>query len=113
MQKAKHAGKRAFLNVDRLVIDADTYTVAVLDKLPKDLDPKHVATPQVGDMMVFFGGQSPLSNFHQSVFDHQGVKYKWMEQLLDQSINKKYWLDAIARKLMKGALEPSFLRITA
>ncbi len=70
MQKAKHAGKRAFLNIDRLFNDADTYTVVDLYKLPKDLDPKHVATSQVGDMMVFFGGQSPLSNFHQSVFDH-------------------------------------------
>ncbi len=68
----------AFLNINRIIIDVDTYIVSDLVKLPKDLDPKHVATPKVGDMMSFFGGQSPLSNLHQFVFDHQGVTYKWM-----------------------------------
>ncbi len=67
--------KQAFLNVDTLVIDGRRYTTDDLDKLPPELDPARIATEEVGDMLVFFGGQSPFSNFQKSKFIVNGVIY--------------------------------------
>ncbi len=66
LQRARTMEKQAFLNVDNLMIYGSRYTTDDLDKLPPELDPARIATEAVGDMLVFFGGQSPFSNFHKS-----------------------------------------------
>ncbi len=72
--------KQAFLNVDTLVIDGMRYTTDDLDKLPPEHDPARIATEEVGDMLVFFGGQSPFSNFHKSKFMVNRVIYDCNER---------------------------------
>ncbi len=57
------------------MIDGSRYTTDDLDKLPPELDAAKIATEEVGDMLVFFGGQSPFSNFHKSKFMMNGVTY--------------------------------------
>jgi ribA/ribD-fused uncharacterized protein len=81
LQKARQKGMLAFLNVDTLTIDGKRYTSNDLGKLPTDLDPAKIATKEVGDnMLVFFGGQSPLSNFHKSNFVVNGIEYDCNER---------------------------------
>ncbi len=77
--------KQAFLNVDTLMIDGSRYTTDDLDKLPPELDPARIATEEVGDMLVFFGGQSPVSNFHKSKFMVNGVTYDCNERFYVRS----------------------------
>ncbi len=47
---------------------------------PHELNPAGIATHQVGDMLVFLGGQCPLSNFHKSSFVVDGVCYDCNER---------------------------------
>ncbi len=81
LQRARTLEKQAFLNVDTLMIDGSRYTTDDLYKLPPELDPARIATEEVGDMLVFFGGQSPFSNFHESKFMVNGVTYDCNERL--------------------------------
>ncbi len=80
LQRARSMEKEAFLNVDTLVIDGSRYTTDDLDKLLPELDPARIATEEVGDMLVFFGGQSTFSNLHKSKFMVNGVTYDCNEQ---------------------------------
>ena len=74
--------KKATLSVDRLRIDGIEYTVNTLDKLPAELDPRKIATPQKDDVTVFFGAASPLSNFHKTeIKDQDGLKFTSSEQM--------------------------------
>ena len=70
----------AYIVVDALIIQGRRYTVTDLDKLPPELDPAKLATREVGDMLLFFGGQCTLSNFHMSDFDIDGVMYNTSEK---------------------------------
>ncbi len=71
----------AFLNVDTLVVDNKACNIQNIHTLPAELNPSKIATRAIGDnMMAFFGGQSPLSNFHLLKFNIEGIKYKWNEQ---------------------------------
>ena len=81
MQKAKSLNMSAFLNVDTLIIEETKYTVDDIGKLPSELDPSKIATKEVGDnLLVFFGGQSLLSNFNKSDFVVNDVKYDCSER---------------------------------
>ncbi len=81
MKKARQLGRRAFLNVDALVIDGRSYSVDQIGQLPPDLNPAEIATPSVSDnMRVFFGGQSPLSNFHRAPFTIDDTTYEFSEK---------------------------------
>ncbi len=51
MQKAKPAVKRASINVDRCVMNDDTYTVVDMHKQPENVGSSSVTTTQCGDMM--------------------------------------------------------------
>ncbi len=63
VKRARNNEMKAFL------IDGTKYTIDDLTKLLSELDPAKIATKDVTDnMLVFFGGQSPLSNFHKSKF---------------------------------------------
>ena len=80
LKKAKSLGKEAFLNVDALIIEGNRFTTDDLHKLPTDLDPAKIATPQFGEVFAFFGGQSPLSNFHISHFSVDGRDFDSVER---------------------------------
>jgi len=81
MQKARATDHReAYISMDTLVIDGTRYTTDDLDKLPSDLNPAKIATQEVGNMLVFFTGQSPLSNFYKSDFTVKGQTFDCMEK---------------------------------
>ena len=80
MQKAKALGMEAYLTVDTLVVSGKKYTINDLNKLPIELNPARVATPHIGDIVCFFGGMSPLSNFHMCDFQVDGITYDCEER---------------------------------
>lgn len=53
-----------------------------LNKLPAELTPERVCTPESDLAVVFFTGYSPLSNHHTSPFELDGNKYNNVEQYL-------------------------------
>ena len=71
---------RTYLNGDHLTINGVTYTVDNLDKLPEDLDPRYLATRSEGDVTIFFGNNSPLSNHHPANFTVLDQLYTCSEQ---------------------------------
>ena len=105
LQKALSSGKEAFLNVDTLIIDKMRYTVNDLSKLPRDLHPENIATVELGNMLLFFGGQSPLSNFYKSTFEVQGQNYDWVEQFYVAS-KADYANDKDAKVAVMSAKSP-------
>jgi ribA/ribD-fused uncharacterized protein len=72
--------QRTFINGDRLTINGQHYTVETMDKLPKDLDPRLLATRTEDDKTIFFSINSPLSNHHPAKMVVQGVHYHCNEQ---------------------------------
>jgi ribA/ribD-fused uncharacterized protein len=80
MQSARKIGKFSELQGDRLYIDGKTYTVNTLDRLPPGIDPANSAVNQYGNVIAFFGGQSPLSNFFKCDINIQESSYSSVEQ---------------------------------
>ena len=73
------------LNVDKLVIDGRTYTVAPynnLNKLPKPLQPREAAEKSNDTAVVFFTQGSPFSNFHPAPFVRNNQRYVCNEQYI-------------------------------
>ena len=62
---ARSQGKKATVQVDRLLINSRTYTVDSISQLPMDLQPAKLATKTDGKITAFFRSATPLSNFHQ------------------------------------------------
>ena len=80
MMKARKMDKFAYLKDDKLIIDRKTYSVETLHTLPPELDPVKSATAVYGDVTAFYGGYSPLSNFHECDIHLDGNKYFSVEQ---------------------------------
>ncbi len=74
-QKAKAIGMEAYRTVDTLVVSGKRYTINDLDKLHNDLNPAKIATPHIGDIVCFFGGMSPLSNYYICDFEVDVITY--------------------------------------
>ncbi len=84
MKKANASGKKAFLNVDSLIINDKSYTIDTLNSLPQELNPAEIATPAVGNTRAFFGEHSPLSSFHPAKFTLYGIVYEHSEMYLQE-----------------------------
>jgi ribA/ribD-fused uncharacterized protein len=80
MKLARSKGKFAVLRADKLVVDNTVYTTDALHKLPQDIDPAATATKKHGNVLAFFGGHSPLSNFHTCEVTVQNKVYSSVEQ---------------------------------
>ena len=80
MKKAREMDKFSVVRGDKLIIDQKTYTMDDLYLLPPELDPANCATAQHGDTLAFFGGLSPLSNFHGCNFTIDDKQYVSVEQ---------------------------------
>ena len=79
-QKEEYKGQVA-LKVDRLTIKGKTYTVDNMADIPADINPQKLATDtSVPGMVRFYTKASPLSNFHDSPFTIDGIKYSHVEQ---------------------------------
>jgi len=74
---------KAFLSVDRLIIDDVTYTIKTLYKLPRNLQPATLSQRVDGEgkFTGFYSVSSPMSNFHPADFvDNDGIPFHCSEQ---------------------------------
>ena len=79
-QMAEYRGK-AFINVDKLVLNGQSFSVDQLHRLPEKLQPENVATKTVDDKYVcFWSRDSIFSNFYKSPFVVGDKTYSCVEQ---------------------------------
>ena len=102
MNAARRQNKHAILNVDQLLIEGKPYTVKTLGSLPEDLNPAHIHTPDVGEQSkAFFGGQSPLSNFHIAPFTIGLQRFQHVEQFYQYQKSVYAGDDAIGAAILQ------------
>jgi ribA/ribD-fused uncharacterized protein len=81
LSKALSLKMEAFLTVDKLIVEKKTYTVKNLDQLPAALNTRKLSTVQVSDDIIgFYGGHSPLSNFYEARFTENNQSFDHVEQ---------------------------------
>ena len=79
-QMAEYRGK-AFINVDKLVLNGQSFTVEQLHRLPEKLQPENIATRTVeGKYVCFWSRDSVFSNFYKCPFVVGGKTYSCVEQ---------------------------------
>ena len=101
LRKAISMKKSAFLNVDQLVIDKKTYNVNNLSSLPQELNPAKLATVSINqNLTAFSGAASPMSNFHPSYFELNGLHFLHNEQFYQYHKAKANQDTDTARKIL-------------
>ena len=70
------------LQGDKLIVDGEKYMVSSLGKLPLDIAAFHASEKRDRSTLVFHGEWSPYSNFHQSLFEIDGIKYTTAEHYI-------------------------------
>ena len=81
-QAAKKMGLRAFLKLDKVVIEGKTYGSDNLGDLPQSLQYVVNGCKQSKEAVVFYGERSPLSNFYKTSFTENGITYQSTEMYL-------------------------------
>jgi ribA/ribD-fused uncharacterized protein len=80
MKLARSAGSYSVLRGDKLIIDDKTYSVDTLHHLPPEIDPASACTKKYDNVLAFFGGHAPLSNFFQCNIIIDRKSYSSVEQ---------------------------------
>ena len=78
VKNARKVGSKAYLSVDKLVIDGKRYSYEKIDEVPLIYKPSHTVTE--GNTVIFFTDKSPLSNFYKCKFTINDVSYTSVEQ---------------------------------
>ena len=74
---------KAYIKVDKLILNDHMYTVDQLHRLPQNLQPESISTRIIDDKYVcFWGRDSVFSNFHRSPFTLGGKSYTCVEQYI-------------------------------
>ena len=68
------------LLMDKLIVNGQYYSVSDIDKLPADLNPKHLATVKQENITAFFTEHSPLSNHHPCSLSVEDQHFTSVEQ---------------------------------
>ena len=71
---------KARLLMDKLIVNGQYYSVSDIDKLPADLNPKHLATVKQENITAFFTEHSPLSNHHPCSLSVEDQHFTSVEQ---------------------------------
>ena len=87
---------------DRLVICGRTYTLENLQQLPDDLNCFNVTCKEDNQCLGFFGGLNPLSNFHTTPFQVDGIEYFSSEQFI-QAKKAEYFNDRVTYNRIMGS----------
>ena len=102
LREARKQKKLVHLRDDRLVLEGKVYSIDTVHELPDDLQPKSLATKTFDNVTAFFGGLSPLSNFHPVKITVDGKQFLSTEQYLQW--HKAYVANqpAIMKKIMES-----------
>ena len=89
------------LDNDRLIINGIAYTVQDLHQLPLELAP-YKASQKTNDSVVGFQGElSPWSNFHNSPFEMNGIKFNTAKHWIQYTKSKLFGDEASATSILK------------
>ena len=80
MCKAREMKHFSILKGDRLIVGKQQYTVNTINQLPDELQPAKMATRKENNVLAFFTGATPLSNFYKSNFQINNRTYSSVEQ---------------------------------
>ena len=58
------------------------YTVDTIGTIPPEVNGFRATSKTDGKILAFFGELNPLSNFHPSEFEHNGIIFHSSEQLI-------------------------------
>ena len=97
---------KAWLAVDKLILDGKSYTVDTLHLLPEHLLPKNVFTPSNASAVAFFTKWSPMSNHFISEMQVRGQNYNCMEQYIMHSKATMFDDTDTAAKIMREMSPP-------
>ncbi len=106
MKAARRDGQRAFLAVDKLIINQQTYTVDTLSQLPEEYKLDRITLVRDGSFIFFFGRECPLSNFYISEFTLDGHTFNSTEQFIQFSKAKMFSDTKTAEDILREP-EPS------
>ena len=70
------------LKHNNLVLDGVEYGMDDLHNLSDDISPQFFCQKSNDWIIAFFGQHCPLFNFHQSSFEHDGLKFKTSEHAI-------------------------------
>lgn len=93
----------------QLELDGIRYLPSQLESLPKEIRPSSLSSPRSESSLVFFTGQSILSNHHPSEFTLEGLKYFSMEQYLAVKRAKFSGQENLIQKALR-ARDPKFAK---
>lgn len=81
---ARFLGKEAKMRRNSVMIDGQTFTTHNMGSLPEELQPRNICERTVShedkDFVLFFGKDSPFSNFFRTDFTLMGQKYSSIEK---------------------------------
>ncbi len=104
MFAARRKEMKAFMVVDRLIIDRQSYTVDTLKNLPEALDILRLGTTKMSDSITaFFGSLTPLSNFHPAKFTLHRFEYHSPEQFLHHKKSILFKNEKSAARIMAAS----------
>lgn len=97
------------LVMDKLIIDGKVYTVDNMVSLPADLSSETLAHKSNDKTFVFFGMNSPFSNFHSSPMKIDDVPYSCAEQFIQSSKASLFKDDEALSKIMLSG-DPYYMK---
>jgi hypothetical protein len=71
---------KAYITVDKLILNKQQYTISNLNNLTPQLQPKTIFTPTKGNITAFYTKNSPLSNDYPCSFNSNNRNYNCVEQ---------------------------------
>jgi hypothetical protein len=80
LKAAKQSNKKCTVIGDTLILEGKKYLKGKLNELPSSLSPLSLSCKTDDASIAFFGRASPLSNFHPTGFNVNGVNYNCCEQ---------------------------------
>ena len=106
VKAAKAQGKKAFLSVDRAIIDDQVYTTKSLHRLPSNLQPANLAqrVDTERKYTAFFSPGTPLSNFYPAnITDDNGLPFKSCEQMYQYNKAQEFHDDDTADRILSAS----------
>ena len=90
------------LQGDKLIVKGEKYTVNSLGKLPLDIAAFHASEKRDNLTLVFHGEWSPYSNFHQSLFEVDSIKYATAEHYIQYQKSILFGDMVTANKILRS-----------
>ncbi len=94
----------AYMTLDRLVINNQTFSHVNVDAIPEYIKTRVLSPPtmkQSGDVTIFFTRQNPFSNFHDALFTIKGRPYLNVEQYLSHNKALLFDIPEVADEIME------------